>query len=125
MRIEDLLDLVEDGVQLLSQLPVFAVVCLGGDVSAEVIPIIQGKLHGLVGRRIPNYLGVVVIQANEVVENELPLGGDQLQPNLGAGLDVFRGRYSVFPLNCPYFPDNGVSWQVPSMPRSPGSLRET
>jgi hypothetical protein len=32
----------------------------------------------LVGRRVLNDLGIGVIQAHEVVEKELPLGGGQL-----------------------------------------------
>ena len=55
--VENLLNLVEDGVQLLPQPVVLSVVGLGGDVSTEVIPVIQGELDGLVGGRVPNGIG--------------------------------------------------------------------
>ena len=50
----------------------------GGDESAKTVPIVQGEVHRLVGRRVLNDLGIGVIQTHEVVENELPLGGGQL-----------------------------------------------
>ena len=96
MGVKNLLNLVEDSVQLLPQLPVLGVVCLGGDVSAEIIPVIKGELHGLIGRCVPNDLGVVVVQAHEVVQEQFSLGGGQFQPGLGAGFDVFGGRHGVF-----------------------------
>ena len=96
IRVEQVLNLLEYNVEFLLLLPVFAVVELGSKVAAEVVQVVESHHYRFAGRYFPNDLLVILVEAQQVVEDQLPLGSGQFEWNFLAGLNLFLGGHIRF-----------------------------
>ena len=86
--LQHVLDLREDGVELLSELLVRGVVGFGCDVTAQVFQLIEGEQHRNAGGRGSDGIGKLVVDVDGVFEDELPLSQGQPEPELLVLIDA-------------------------------------
>ena len=88
VAVEQVLDSLEYGVELLHLLFVLAVIGVGDDAATEDVQILKGHHHGLAGRRTLNDLLAFPAQTHHVFENQLALGGRQYKRHIFVGLNT-------------------------------------
>ena len=101
MRVEQVLNLFEDGIQFLPLLFVVTVVGFGGHVTSEVVQILERQHNWLIGRRVADSFFILLWQNYEAFENKRAFRRGKFETDLLVGMDLLLAGHWGLPCRFP------------------------